>query len=146
MEKPLRTVIAIAAGTFALTVAALAAVAGPPDYNRGYNDCLAGRSNEAQNSRSYRQGCRAAEEERGMYGRPSRWRSTVGIPNVNGMEPIQALAAMQSRGYRNVGTSAPGGMIVGVYFNPVTGECVQLTSANNRVVDARDNITDRRCR
>jgi hypothetical protein len=70
----------------------------------------------------------------------------VGIPNVNGMEPVQALAAMQSRGYRNVGTSAPGGMIVGVYFNPVTGKCVQLTSANNRVVDARDNITDRRCR
>ncbi len=83
-EKPLRIVIAIAAGTFALTVAARAVVAGPPEYNRGYNDCLAGRYDEAQNSRSYRQGCHAAEEERGMYGRPSRWRSTVGIPEVNG--------------------------------------------------------------
>ena len=130
----------------ALSVSALAAVAGPPEYNRGYNDCLAGRYDEAQNSRSYRQGCRAAEDERGTDGRSRHWRSTVGIPNVNGMEPVQALAAMQSRGYRNVGTSAAGGMIVGIYFNPVTGECVQLTSANNRVVDARDNITDRRCR
>ena len=130
----------------ALSVSALAAVAGPPEYNRGYNACLAGRYDEAQNSRSYRQGCRAAEDERGVDEHPGHWRSMVGIPNVNGMEPVQALAAMQSRGYRNVGTSVVGAMIVGIYFNPVTGECVQLTSANNRVVDARDNITDRRCR
>ena len=142
----MRTVIAIVAGTFALSVAARAAVAGPPEYNRGYNDCLAGRYDEAQNSRSYRQGCRAAKDERGGDEHPGHWRSAVGIPNVNGMEPVQALAAMQSRGYRNVGSSVAGGMIVGIYFNPVTGECVQLTSANNRVVDARDNITDRRCR
>jgi hypothetical protein len=142
----LRTLIAIAAGTISLSVSTLAAVAGPPEYNRGYDDCLAGRYDEAQNSRSYRQGCRAAEDERGMDARPPHWRSTVGFPNVNGMEPVQALAAMQSRGYRNVGTSVAGGMIVGIYFNPVTRECVQVTSANNRVVDARDNITDRRCR
>ncbi len=142
----MRTVIAIAAGAVALTVAALEAVAGPSDYNRGYNDCLAGRHDEAQNSRSYGQGCRAAEEERGMYGRPSRWRSAVGIPNVNGKEPVQALTAMASRGYRNVGTSVVGGMVVGFYFNPVTGECVQLAGANNRVVEARDIGTDPRCR
>ena len=39
--RPLRSVIAIAAGTFALSVVARATVAGPPQYNRGYNDCLA---------------------------------------------------------------------------------------------------------
>jgi hypothetical protein len=142
----LRTVIAIATGTFALAIVARAAVAGPPEYNRGYNDCLAGRYDETQNSRSYRQGCRAAEDERRMDGRPRPRRSTVGIPNVNGMEPVQALTAMTSRGYRNVGTSVVGGMIVGIYFNPLTGECVQLASANNRVVNARDIGTDRHCR
>jgi hypothetical protein len=63
-EAPLKTLIAIAAGTFTLSVAARAAVAGPPEYNRGYDDCLAGRYNEAQNSRSHKQGCRAAEGER----------------------------------------------------------------------------------
>ncbi len=141
----MRSVIAIAAGAFALSVVARAAVAGPPEYNRGYNDCLAGRHNEAQKSRSYRQGCRAAQDERGMDARP-RHRRTVGIPSVNGMEPVQALTAMASRGYRNVGTSAVGGMIAGFYFNPETGECVQLTSANNRVVDARDIGTNPRCR
>jgi hypothetical protein len=86
------------------------------------------------------------EGERGVDGRPRHWRSTVGIPNVNGMEPVQALIAMASRGYRNVGTPVVGGMIVGIYFNPVTGECVQLASANNRVVDARDIGTNPRCR
>ena len=113
-----------AVGTLAFSVAA---VAGPPEYNRGYSDCLAGRYDEGQSSsRSYRQGCRAAEDERGMDERPHQRRSAVGIPNVNGMEPVQALGAMASRGYRNVGTSVAGGMIVGFYFNPVTGECVQL--------------------
>jgi anti-sigma factor RsiW len=139
-------VIAIAAGTFVLSIAARAAVSGPPEYDHGYNDCLAGRYDEAQNSRSYRQGCRAAEDERGMDGRPRHWRSMVGIPNVNGMEPFQALTAMASRGYRNVGTLVVRGMIVGIYFNPATGECVQLASANNRVVDARDIGTNPRCR
>jgi len=62
------------------------------------------------------------------------------------MQPVQALTAMASRGYRNVGTSVVGGLIVGFYFNPVTGECVQLTSANNRVVDAHDIGTNPRCR
>jgi hypothetical protein len=53
---------------------------------------------------------------------------------------------MASRGYRNVGTSVAGGVIVGTYFNPVTGECVQLASGNNRLVDARDIGKDPRCR
>jgi hypothetical protein len=62
------------------------------------------------------------------------------------MEPVQALGAMASRGYRNVGTSVAGGAIAGIYFNPETRQCVQLTSVNGRVVDARDIGTDRRCR
>jgi hypothetical protein len=149
-EKPVRTLIAIAAATLVLSLAAPAAVAGPPEYNRGYSDCLAGRYDEGQDSRSYRQGCRAAQEEQGSDERPRHWRPqrgpTIGIPNVRGMEPAQALGAMASRGYRNVGTSVAGGAIAGFYFNPQTGECVQLTSVNGRVVDARDIGTDRRCR
>lgn len=148
----MRTPIAIAAATFVLSVAVPAAVAGPPEYNRGYYDCLADRYDEgaAQYSHSYRQGCRAAQEEQGSDERPHHWRPergpTIGIPNVRGMEPVQALGAMASRGYRNVGTAVAGGAIAGFYFNPQTGECVQLTSVNGRVVDARDIGTDRRCR
>jgi hypothetical protein len=61
----------------------------------------------------------------------------------------QHLRSLQGRvrgDYRNVGTSVVGGMIVGFYFNPVTGQCVQLASANNRVVAARDIGTNPRCR
>jgi hypothetical protein len=147
-----RTFIAIAAATLVLSLAAPAAVAGPAEYNRGYHDCLSGRYDEgaAQYSRSYRQGCRAAQGEGGGEERPRHWGQergpTIGVPNVRGMEPVQALGAMASRGYRNVGTSVAGGAIAGIYFNPQTGECVQLTSVNNRVVDARDIGTDRRCR
>ena len=39
----MKNVITIAAGTLALSVATRAALAAPPEYNRGYNDCLAGR-------------------------------------------------------------------------------------------------------
>ena len=53
---------------------------------------------------------------------------------------------MAARGYRNVGTSVVGGAIAGIYFNPETRECVQLTSVNARVVDARDIGTEPRCR
>ena len=61
----MRTLIAIAAAALVLSVPARPAVAGPAEYNRGYYDCLAGRYDEGQISRSYRQGCRAAEQERG---------------------------------------------------------------------------------
>ena len=55
-KRPLKNVITIAAGTLALSVATRAALAAPPEYNRGYNDCLAGRydEGEAQYSHSYR--------------------------------------------------------------------------------------------
>ena len=135
-----------------LPLAASQAVAGPQEYNRGYYDCLAGRYDEgqAQQSRSYRQGCRAAQEEGGGDEPPRHWRPeggvTIGIPNVRGMDPVQALNAMAARGYRNVGTSAAGGAIAGIYFNLQTRECVQLTSVNGRVVDARNVVTDSRCR
>ena len=146
----MRTPFAIAAAALVLAAAAPAAVAGPAEYNRGYNDCLAGRYDEGQTSRSYRQGCRAAEDERGGDDRQGHWRPErgprIGIPNVRGMEPVQALSAMASRGYRNVGTSVAGGAIAGFYFNPQTGECVQLTSVNGKVVDARDIGTNSRCK
>ena len=145
----MRTRIAIAAAALVLSVPARPAVAGPDEYSRGYYDCLAGRYDEGQISRSYRQGCRAAEQERGGD-ESGHWRvergATIGVPNVRGMDPVQALGAMASRGYRNVGTSVVGGAIAGIYFNPETRECVQLTSVNGRVVDARDIGTEPRCR
>lgn len=161
----MKFLIAIAAGAVFLSAAPQAAVAGPHEYNRGYHDCLAGRydEEEADDSRSYRQGCRAARDEGGYEERPHHWRPDqpplgpppgplvapvppAGIPNnVIGTDAMGSLGVMASRGYRNVGTSIAGGAIAGYYFNPQTRECVQLTSVNGRVIDARPS-GDRRCR
>jgi hypothetical protein len=83
----LKNVITIAAGTLALSVASRATHAAPPEYNRGYNDCLAGRyvEGEGQYNHSYGQTRRA----RGTGGdeRPHQWRFAVGIPNVTEWSP-----------------------------------------------------------
>jgi hypothetical protein len=162
-EKPLKLSIAIAAGALVLSFAPQAAVAGPEEYRRGYHDCLAGRFDEDDDSRSYRSGCRDAREEHGDDERPHHWRrdqgppgpppgpggpphfAGAGIPNVQGMDPIGALRVLASRGYRNVGTSIAGGAIAGIYFNPQTRECFQVTTVNGRVVDTRPSA-DSRCR
>jgi hypothetical protein len=79
-ENPVRTLIAIAAATLVLSLPAPVATAGAPEYNRGYYDCLAGRYDDDDESRSYRQGCRAAEEEHGGDERPRYWRPDRGPP------------------------------------------------------------------
>ena len=70
----------------------------------------------------------------------------VGIPRVVGMNSMQAVGAMASRGYRNVGTSIVGGVVAGIYFNPMTRECVQLTNARGQVIDAREIGSHPQCR
>jgi hypothetical protein len=143
----LKSVITIAAGTLALSVATRAALAAPPEYNRGYNDCLAGRydEGEAQYSHSYRQGCRAAQEEQGATSGRINGAPRLEFPTSTEWSPSRPWRDGVSWN-RNVGTSAAGRAVAGIYFNPQTAECVQLTSVNNRVVDARDIGTDRRCR
>lgn len=149
----MRILIAIAAGTLALSATTpVAADYASREYDRGYRDCLAGQYDREEDSRAYRRGCRAAEREHGSDSAGAEWPRRrpervvpAGIPNVIGKEPAQALSTMASRGYRNVGTSVAGGMIVGTYFNPVTGECVELANANNRVVAAHPARSSR-CR
>lgn len=68
-----------------------------------------------------------------------------GVPNVAGMQPGQVLGAMAARGFRNVGTEVAGGAINGFYFNPGTGECVQVASVNGRAVGASPS-SNSRCR
>jgi hypothetical protein len=157
-EKSLKLSIAIAAGAGILSLAPQAALAGPAEYHRGYHACLEGRldQDEYDDSRSYRQGCRDAQEERGGEERPHHWRPDrrppgpppfppAGIPDVHGMDPVRTLQAFAARGYRNVGTSVVGGAVAGIYFNPQTRECVQVTSVNGLVADVRPS-GDSRCR
>ncbi len=68
-----------------------------------------------------------------------------GIPNVKGINPGQVMGAMGERGFRNVGTEVSGPAIYGFYFNPMTGECVQVASMNGRTVGATPS-SNSRCR
>ena len=159
-----------------LVVAPAAASPYSREFNRGYYDCRDGRFDEERQSHPYREGCRAAERERGGEGgeeppprrpeppwvgndggpgwgpngggpeRVPRAVQPVGVPDVRGMQPAQVLAAMASYGYRNVGTTVMGGAIFGIYFNPATRECVQVASANGRAVGAQETGANPRCR
>jgi hypothetical protein len=164
-EKPLRILIAIGALSLALSAAAPASAQDDQrEYRRGYRDCLAGRYDE-DHGHGYRAGCRDAQRERGGdegmderpqyrdpepdYRRPEPAPAPAapfGIPHVVGMNSIQAVGAMASRGYRNVGSSIVGGVVAGIYFNPVTRECVQLTNARGQVIDAREIGSHPQCR
>ncbi len=148
--------IVLAAGAVVLSLAPQAAVSGPAEYHRGYRDCLSGRYDEDEDSRSYRAGCRDARDERGDDERPRHWRPDRGppgpppfpqggLPDLRGTDPVRALQVLASLGYRNVGTLVAGGAIAGIYFNPQTRECVQVTNVNGRIVDAHPS-RDARCR
>jgi hypothetical protein len=152
--------IVVAAGVVVSSLAPQVAVSGPAEYHRGYRDCLAGRYDEDEDSRSYRSGCRDAQDERGDDERPRHWRPDrgppgpppghpafpqAGLPDLRGTDPVRALQVLASLGYRNVGTLVAGGAIAGIYFNPQTRECVQVTNVNGRIVDAHPS-RDARCR
>jgi hypothetical protein len=158
----LRTLIAIGALTLALSAAAPASAQDDQrEYRRGYRDCLAGRYDE-EHGYGYRQGCRDAQRERGgeeegmderpHYHRPGPGPAPVGpgapmgIPRVVGVNSVQSVSVMASRGFRNVGSAQVGGMVAMIYFNPMTRECVQLTNAHGQVVDARQIGSHPQCR
>ncbi|WP_338501885.1 hypothetical protein V6R86_02775 [Sphingomonas kaistensis] len=61
-----------------------------------------------------------------------------GLGGLNGMNSIRAIDVMGERGSRNVDSTTLGNTQYGIYYNPRTRVCAQLTMANTRVVDARD--------
>jgi hypothetical protein len=157
----LRILIAIGALTLALSAAVPASAQyDQREYRRGYRDCLAGRYDE-DHGHGYGRGCRDAQGERGGEGEGMDERphyhpepgpapvgpgGPMGIPRVVGMNSMQAVGAMASRGYRNVGSAIVGGVVAGIYFNPMTRECVQLTNARGQVIDAREIGSHPQCR
>jgi hypothetical protein len=140
--------ILIAIGALALALSAAAPASAQYDqreYRRGYRDCLAGRYDE-DHGHGYRQGCRDAQRERGGEAGGMDERPHYRPEPVVGMNSMQAVGAMASRGYRNVGSAIVGGVVAGIYFNPMTRECVQLTNARGQVIDAREIGSHPQCR
>jgi hypothetical protein len=61
------------------------------------------------------------------------------------MNPVTALQVLASRGFANVGTSVAGGAVAGIYFNPQTRQCLQVTSIGGQVANVIPS-GDSRCR
>ncbi|RBP08537.1 hypothetical protein DFR50_12519 [Roseiarcus fermentans] len=68
-----------------------------------------------------------------------------GVPNVRGLQPGQVMGAMAGAGFRNVGTEVSGPAIYGFYFNPATGQCIQVANMNGRAIGATPTANPR-CR
>lgn len=146
-----------------LTASASASTVSQREYKRGYADCSKGQYDQYQHGSSYKAGCRAAEDsmksdsscppdvseaDRYKYpgcggGRPAR---PARINDLRGRNSIKVFDVMISRGFKNVDSITSGETIYGIYFNAATGQCVQVTNAAGRVVDARDIHTHPNCR
>jgi hypothetical protein len=68
-----------------------------------------------------------------------------GLAGITGMNSIAAIDAMTSRGFKNVDSLESGNTQYGIFYNPKTRVCAQLTMADAKVVDARDIKTHPKC-
>jgi len=138
--------LAIAALIAAAAPMALASTASEREYQRGYNDCSQGRYDQEQHGESYKKGCRAAEEGQPAPAAAGSHGSKAKVSDLKGMDAIKAFDVMTSRGFTNVDSLTAGETIYGTYYNAKTHQCVQLTTANDRVEDIDDVPSHPKCR
>jgi hypothetical protein len=138
--------LAIAALIAAAAPMALASTASEREYQRGYNDCSQGRYDQNQHGESYKKGCRAAEDGQPAPAAAGSHGSKAKVSDLKGMDAIKAFDVMTARGFTNVDTLTAGETIYGTYYNAKTHQCVQLTTANDRVEDIDDVPSHPKCR
>ena len=145
--------IAVAILITAAASAGFASTASEREYKRGYNDCLHGRYDQDQHGESYKKGCRAAEDHQKSQPASAKHApatekpaSKAKISDLKGMDSIKAFDVMTSRGFTNVDTLTAGETIYGTYYNAKTHQCVQLTTAHDRVEDIDDVPSHPKCR
>lgn len=104
--------------------------------------------------RVYQMRATARRSERGAYrlsiavtgGGGGGGGSGGGLNGIAGMNSVNAIDAMTGRGFRDVDSFTTGNTQYGIFYNPRTRVCAQLTMADGRVVDARDIHTHPKCR
>jgi hypothetical protein len=147
------SIVAVAMLLTAAAPAGFASTASEREYQRGYNDCLHGRYDQNQHGESYKKGCRAAEDHQKSQPASEKHAtatekpaSKAKISDRKGMDSIKAFDVMTSRGFTNVDTLTAGDTIYGTYYNAKTHQCVQLTTAHDRVEDIDDVPSHPKCR
>ena len=137
--------LAIAALIAAAAPMALASTPSEREYQRGYNDCSQGRYDQNQHGESYKKGCRAAEDGQPAPAAAGSHGSKAKVSDLKGMDAIKAFDVMTARGFTNVDTLTAGETIYGTNYNAKTHQCVQLTTANDRVEDIDDVPSHPKC-
>ena len=140
------SIVAVAMLLTAAAPAGFASTASEREYQRGYNDCLHGRYDQDRHGESYKKGCRAAEDGQKANAPAGNQGSKAKVSDLKGMESIKAFDVMTSRGFTNVDTLTAGETIYGTWYNAKTHQCVQLTSAHDRIEDIDDVPSHPKCR
>jgi hypothetical protein len=145
--------LAVAILIAAAAPAVLASTAAEREYQRGYNDCSHGRYDQDRHGESYKKGCRAAEDGQKQQSPSAKHESAttkpaskVKISDLKGMDSIKAFDVMTARGFKSVDSLTAGETIYGTYYNAKTHQCVQLTSAHDRVKEIDDVPSHPQCR
>ncbi|UHD18653.1 hypothetical protein [Thiocapsa bogorovii] len=142
------SIVAVAMLLTAAAPAGFASTASEREYQRGYNDCSQGRYDQDQHGESYKKGCRAAEDGQPAPAAAGSHGSKAKISDLKDMDSIKAFDVMTSRGFKSVDYLDRGNSAYSIFYNPETGQCVQLSEDNNtgRVVSADDIGTHPKCR
>jgi hypothetical protein len=72
-------------------------------------------------------------------------RKLADLADLKGMDAITAIDVMTSRGFQGVDTITSGETLYGIYYNPSTKQCIQLTNADDRVYAVNDIKTHPKC-
>ncbi|WP_069436921.1 hypothetical protein [Methyloceanibacter methanicus] len=67
------------------------------------------------------------------------------VSDLTGTDAIAAIDAMSARGFKSVDTITSGETLYGIYYNPSTKQCIQLTNADDKVYAVNDIKTHPKC-
>ena len=88
------------------------------------------------------------QRQRNTYDHSGRggYRPHASLHGIKGQDSIWAIDEMRTRGFRNVDTFNTGNTRYAIYYKGDTGQCVQMTNADNRVYDVREIGAHPKCR
>ena len=89
-----------------------------------------------------------AENTKAGFGAPSHAKPTSAphYKDLVGKNSISAIDIMSNRGFKDVDYLESGNTQYGIFYNPGSRLCVQLTMADSKVISADDIQSHRKCR
>lgn len=97
------------------------------------------------------QGCDITKSKKenakaGFIGGEAGKSKSVSLDGIQGMNSIKAFDEMRARGFDSVDTITSGNTLYGIYYNRSSRQCIQTTSADNKITAVNDIQTHPKCR